>query len=270
MTLSTDSAAEQAEDGSRTQALMSLDDVNKTYLTRKGEPSEALRDTSIDIHEGQFVALVGPSGCGKSTLLGVCAGLHGATGGKISYKGTLGPPLAADMGMVFQNPALLPWRNVLMNVLLPEQILQLAPGPNRRHRALSLLEAVKLQGTENKYPHELSGGMQQRVAIARSLLHDPSVLLMDEPFGALDALTREDLNDQLQTIHMSERKTVLFVTHSLREAVFLSDRIIVLSSSPGTIAADIRNPIPRPRKVEAETSLDFRELESHVRACLER
>ncbi|MGE3620232.1 MAG: ABC transporter ATP-binding protein [Acidimicrobiia bacterium] len=217
------------------------------YAGRDGRATQLVLDgVSYRAGGGEFVSLVGQSGCGKTTLMKICAGLLEPSGGSLAYRGRPGGPVPAEMGIVFQAPALLPWRNVLKNVLLPTQILG---GDVRaaRSRAMDLLDLMRLDGASRKYPSELSGGMQQRVAIARALVHDPDILFMDEPFGALDALTRDSMGAHLQTVHMEHRKTVVFVTHSIEEAVLLSDRVLVMSKDPGRIIADIPIEIPRPR-----------------------
>src|SRR5215510_471328 len=210
---------------------------------------EALRDISFRIAAGEFVVIVGPSGCGKSTLLKILAGLLPPTDGTAALRGQ---PIAGprrDIGVVFQTPVLFPWRTVIGNVMLPADVQRL----DRRammQRATELLGQVGLGGFERRYPRELSGGMQQRVGIVRALLHDPAILLMDEPFGALDAMTREGMHLELQRIWMQRRITVLFITHSIAEAVFLSDRVIVLTPRPGTVSDQFEVDLPRPRGLE--------------------
>jgi NitT/TauT family transport system ATP-binding protein len=206
----------------------------------------ALQDIGLHIAEGEFVAVVGRSGCGKSTLLRLIAGLLPVTEGEIAIGGERVTGARRDVAMLFQRPALLPWRSVLDNVLLPVEIF----GWNKveyRDRAKRLLETAGLGGFEKHRPHELSGGMQQRVALCRSLLGEPRVLLMDEPFSALDALTRADLAVELQRIHIENSSTVVFVTHSIDEAVVLADRVVVLSPRPGRIRKIVDVAIPRPR-----------------------
>jgi NitT/TauT family transport system ATP-binding protein len=230
-----------------TPALIRLDGVAKTYRTQDGEV-ESLRPLTFDVGDGEFMAIVGPSGCGKSTLLKMVAGLLPATSGRITLggKAVTGPP--DDVGIVFQAPVLLAWRTVLDNVLLQIQMRHL-PRAQYLPKAQALLRMVGLSGFEQKYPWQLSGGMQQRASICRALVHDPAVLLMDEPFGALDAMTREKMNLELQRIWSETRKTVLFITHSIPEAVFLADRVLVMTERPGDIAAiyDVR--LPRPRSL---------------------
>ncbi|HZP79496.1 MAG TPA: ABC transporter ATP-binding protein, partial [Pseudolabrys sp.] len=219
---------------------------------------------NVAISAGSFATIVGPSGCGKSTLLRIIAGLIRASAGSIviASQQVTGP--RKDIGMVFQSSILLPWRTVLDNVMLPAEILGI-PREAARHRAHELLRMVRLDGFDNKYPQELSGGMQQRASIARALLHDPAILLMDEPFGALDAMTREQMNLDLQRIWTHNRKTVLFITHSISEAVFLSDRVIVMSPRPGRVAADVDIDLARPRKLSVRESPQFGKYVGQIR-----
>ncbi|GIF50749.1 NitT/TauT family transport system ATP-binding protein [Asanoa ferruginea] len=227
--------------------MIQLFGVSQVFSGRAGTV-EALRDIDLQIAEGEFVAVVGRSGCGKSTLLRLVAGLLPPTQGEIQVAGERVTKARRDIALLFQRPALLPWRTVLDNVLLPAEIFRLGRS-SLRARALGLLEMVGLQGFEKRLPHELSGGMQQRVALCRSLLTGPRVLLMDEPFSALDALTREDLSTELQRIHMEHRPTIMFVTHSIDEAVLLADRVVVLSPRPGQIVEILDIDVPRPRSL---------------------
>lgn len=228
----------------------------------------ALEDISFNVTEGELVAVVGPSGCGKSTLLQILAGLMPASDGEISLRGAPIKGVRPDIGMVFQSPVLFPWRTVLENVLLPIDV-------QRRERAaheaiaLDLLKLVGLAGFEHRYPAALSGGMQQRVAISRALVHDPAILLMDEPFGALDAMTREHMNVELQRIWMEKRKTVLLITHSIAEAVFLADRVLVMTPRPGRIVADVAIDLPRPRRLEAMSTPAAAHAVIEIRARLQ-
>ena len=217
---------------------------------------EALASVDLAVADCEFVAIVGPSGCGKSTLLKLVAGLRRPTRGEIALYGrpVVGP--RSDVGIVFQSPVLLPWRTVLDNVLLPADVLRL-PRAEYRARALALLDLVGLSGFERSYPQELSGGMQQRAAIARALVHDAKLLLMDEPFGALDAMTREQMNLELQRIWAAQRKTVVFITHSISEAVFLSDRVVVMTPRPGKIREILPIDLPRPRDLDVRDSAPF-------------
>jgi NitT/TauT family transport system ATP-binding protein len=243
--------------------------VSKTYRTQGGSLSEAVVDVSLTIGKGEFVSLVGPSGCGKTTLMKMCAGLLETTLGTISYLGTGRPVQPGRGGVVFQTASLLPWRTILENVTLPAEILDL-DRKQARERAVALLRQTGLAGVEDKYPGELSGGMQQRASICRALIHDPEVLFMDEPFGALDAMTRDDLNMLLQEIHMREHKTVVFITHSIHESVLLSDRVVVISPGPGRIVADVAVPIPRPRTLDITTTPEFGALAAEIREHLGR
>jgi NitT/TauT family transport system ATP-binding protein len=245
---------------------LEIDDVSKTYTTRSGEESRALAETSLSINPGEFIALVGPSGCGKTTLLKIASGLLPPTSGSIVFDGTAGPPPRREMGVMFQSPVLLPWRTVLGNILLPH-IIQ-GGEDDTRTRSETLLNMVGIPGAATKYPRELSGGMQQRVAIARALLNRPKVLFMDEPFGALDSLTRETMNLELQQIHLQEKTTIMFVTHDIAEAVFLADRIVVMSPGPGRIVEVVDVPLERPRHTAHLVSEPFRETEARVRQLL--
>ena len=224
-----------------------IEGVSKVYETREGDDIQALACLDLAIGAGEFVAVVGPSGCGKSTLLSMLAGLFPATTGTIRIDGeTLHGP-HPKAGVVFQTDLLLYWRTVLANVLLPIEIKR-RPIAEYTERAEALLGKVGLAGFSSKFPSELSGGMRQRVAICRALIQEPGLLLMDEPFGALDALTREQLIMDLQTMWLSVGNTVLFITHGIEEAIFLADRVIVMSPRPGSIDLDLAIDIPRPRR----------------------
>ncbi|PLQ00221.1 ABC transporter ATP-binding protein [Cupriavidus pauculus] len=244
-------------------AALSIRGVGLTYPTRAGQ-TEALEDVDVDIGEGEFVALLGPSGCGKSTLLRLAAGLLAPTRGRIALNGHPINGPSRSSGVVFQKPSLLPWKTVRENVLLPArtQGLDLARA---KARADQLLELVGLTAFAGNYPFELSGGMQQRVGIARMLLPDPALLLMDEPFAALDALSRETLTFALQDIWSVQRKSVLFITHSIPEAVFLADRILVMSPRPGRIVESLHNPLARPRSVDTFDDPEFTALTQRLR-----
>jgi NitT/TauT family transport system ATP-binding protein len=227
----------------------------------------ALSDISFKVADGEFIVVVGPSGCGKSTLLKVLAGLLPQTEGEADLKGTPIKGPRRDIGVVFQSPVLFPWRSVLGNVMLPADVQGLDQTEMKK-RALDLINLVGLNGFEDRYPRELSGGMQQRVGIVRALIHDPAILLMDEPFGALDAMTRETMNVELQRIWMERRKTVLFITHSTAEAVFLADRVIVMTPRPGKIGDAFTVDLPRPRKLEVMNTESFGAYVKRVRAAL--
>jgi len=227
----------------------------------------ALRDIDFTVDEGEFLSIVGPSGCGKSTLLKILAGLMPASRGEAMLNGSPIEGPRRDIGMVFQSPVLFPWRSVLGNALLPVDVQQL--GRERMiERARSLIALVGLSGFEDRYPWELSGGMQQRVALVRALVHDPALLLMDEPFGALDALTRESMNVELQRIWLERRKTVVFVTHSTSEAVFLADRVMVMTARPGRIGDMFKIDLPRPRTLDVMTTEAFGAHVRRIRAGL--
>ena len=233
-----------------------LSGVRKLYRRRDAEYL-AISDASFDVMPGELVALVGPSGCGKTTLLKILAGLHGHDGGEVKIGSSTHPfDPARDVGMVFQQPLLLKWRRILENVLLPAEILGLPPAASRV-RAMQLLDLVGLAGFEQKYPYELSGGMQQRAAIARALIHDPKLILMDEPFGALDALTREKMNLELLRIWKESQKTIMFVTHGISEAVFLGTRVVVLTAGPARMADNITIELRHPRTLDMKTDKEF-------------
>src|SRR6187455_2128506 len=224
----------------------------------------AISDASFDVMPGELVSLVGPSGCGKSTLLKILAGLHPHDGGELKMgSATHSFDPSRDVGMVFQAPLLLKWRRILENVLLPAEILGL-PQKESRERAKNLLALVGLTGYEEKYPYELSGGMQQRAAIARSLVHDPKLVLMDEPFGALDALTREKMNLELLRIWKEAGKTILFVTHGIPEAVFLGSRVVLLTSGPARMADNFEIDLPHPRTLDIKTHEHFGEYTRRI------
>lgn len=247
---------------------ISISDLSVVYQTRSNESLLAVEKANLKVNDGEFCVIVGPSGCGKSTLLKVLAGLVAASSGQTRIEGQTVDAPRDDIGFVFQSATLLPWMTILENVLLP---LKVQNRPNRagwRTHGMELLKIVGLEDFASRYPSELSGGMQQRVGMARALAHDPSLLLMDEPFGALDALTRESMNAELQRIWMLRPKTVLFVTHSISEAVFLADRIIVMSARPGRVIADIAVDLPRPRNVATLDSQRFTEYSRQVRAHL--
>src|SRR2546421_1220828 len=240
-----------------------LSGLRKLY--RRGrEEHLAISDATFDVEKGELVSLVGPSGCGKSTLLKILAGLHPHDGGEVRI-GTPEHPFdpSRDVGMVFQAPLLLKWRRILQNVLLPAEILGLAAAESRE-RARHLLQLVGLAGNEGKYPYELSGGMQQRAAIARALVHDPKLVLMDAPFRALDALTREKMNLELLRIWKEAGKTIVFVTHGISEAVFLGTRVVVLTAGPARMADNFVVDLPHPRTLDMKTHQKFGEYTRRV------
>jgi NitT/TauT family transport system ATP-binding protein len=227
----------------------------------------ALGDVSFEIHRGEFVCVLGPSGCGKSTLLRVLGGLLAPTTGQVHLHGTPLDGPSGDVGFVFQKTNLMPWRTALRNITLPLEI-QGADGAEARERAVDLIHLVGLEGFENSYPDELSGGIAQRVAIARALIHDPMILLLDEPFGALDALTRERMNLELLRIWEARRKTVLMVTHNIQEAILLSDRVMVMTERPGRIILDLPVRLPRPRSQELVYDSLFIDLSRCIRESI--
>jgi NitT/TauT family transport system ATP-binding protein len=240
--------------------------ASKTYRTVSRRDVFALEPTQLRIEAGEFVSVVGPSGCGKTTLLNMMAGLLPLTSGEIRFRGQalLGP--SREIGIVFQRPVLLPWRRIIDNVLLPVEVMKLRPAAEYQARARNLLAMVGLDGFENAYPQELSGGMQQRAAIARALVYDSKLLLMDEPFGALDALTREELNMELLRIWELTRKAIVFVTHNIPEAVLLSDRIVVMTPRPGKVREIIEVDLPRPRSLSLMGDRRFGDLADHIRS----
>ena len=244
--------------------LIQIRGLNMIFLTVRGERVHALSDINAAVGEGEFITVVGPSGCGKTTLLRILGGLLRRTSGEVLLAGSPVNGPRRDIGIVFQNPILLPWRTVLDNAMLPAEVLGL-PKEKYRPRAMELLKMVGLQGFDDKYPMELSGGMQQRAAITRALLHDPSILLMDEPFGALDAMTREQMNLELQHNWCESGKTVLLITHSIPEAVFLGDRVLVMTPRPGRLARVIPVDIPRPRSLDAMATPRFGEITHEIR-----
>ena len=245
-------------------AFIEIESLNKTFVGQDGEAVVALEGLDLGVRRGEFVTIVGPSGCGKSTLLSLVAGLLEATEGRIRIGETAITEPYTDLGFVFQSDLLLDWRTVTGNVLLPCVMRGL---DERAHidRARELLASVGLEGFEGKRPFELSGGMRQRVALCRALLLDPPMLLMDEPFGALDALTREQMQVDLQTIWHRTRKTVLFVTHSISEAVFLSDRVIVMTPRPGAIRAILDVDLERPRDLNVHDDPRFTGIVHEIR-----
>jgi NitT/TauT family transport system ATP-binding protein len=245
--------------------VISVRGLNKTYGTHDGSSISALSDINLEIARGEFVTVVGPSGCGKTTLLKILAGILHKSSGNVLVNGNPIEGPSRQLGVVFQEPLLLPWRNIIDNVMVPIEV----QGQDRqtfKTVARQMLELVGLGGFENKYPRELSGGMQQRVGIARALIHDPDFLLMDEPFGALDAMTREQMNLELLDIWAAKKKTVLVVTHSIAEAVFLADRIVVMTSRPGRISEIIDISLPRPRHLDMINSDDFGKYVKRVRS----
>ena len=252
----------------RDRAEVQVDHVTKVYGGSGSGQLLAVDDVTFGVSGGEFVALLGPSGCGKSTLLKMTAGLTPATRGSIRVGQRVVFEPGDDVGLMFQSPVLLPWRTVVRNVLLPVEV----EGKKVKaftDRALDLLALVGLGGWEDHYPHELSGGMQQRVAICRALIQDPPVLLLDEPFGALDSMTREVLNDLVGELCSSGNKTTLLVTHDVGEAIYLADRVLVMSPRPGRVIADVRIPFDRPRSLSTRTEPAFEEHAAEIRRILQ-
>jgi NitT/TauT family transport system ATP-binding protein len=238
------------------QCLVRIAGLQKIYKTRDGNDIHALKDIDLDIRAAEFISIVGPSGCGKTTLLKILAGILNRTAGEVIMAGRSMHGPSRELGVVFQAPVLLPWRTVLQNVMVPIQV-QRRDRAVFEARARALIAMVGLTGFEHKYPSELSGGMQQRVGICRALVHDPSFLLMDEPFGALDAMTRETMNEELQRLWRENRKTILLVTHSIPEAVYLADRVVVMTPRPGRIVDVIDIDLPRPRTLAMQNTSEF-------------
>ncbi|EKF39986.1 ABC transporter ATP-binding protein [Nitratireductor indicus] len=249
-------------------ATLEFQNVSKSYQTATG-PIEALRDFDLTIGEGEFISIVGPSGCGKSTLLSMASGLAFPTQGKISVKGEPVSEPVTDLGIVFQTDVLLDWRTILDNILIQPEMRGLDRNAYRP-RALDLLKMVGLEGFEKKYPYELSGGMRQRVSICRALIHEPPLLLMDEPFGALDALTREQMVMELHQIWLETRKSVIFITHDIQEAVLLADRVIVMTPRPGRIAEIIKTDLPHPRRPATMETARFISVVAQIRHLFEK
>ena len=229
---------------------------------------EAIRNVSFDVADGEFLSLLGPSGCGKSTLLMMVAGLIDSTEGEIAVNGKAVAGPRREVGVVFQQPVLLPWRKVLDNVLFPIELLKL-PRSQYEKRAMDLLAMAKIEDFAHHLPRQLSGGMRQRVSICRALIHDPRILLMDEPFSALDALTRDEMGVELLRIWQANRKTVIFVTHSIREAVLLSDRVLVMGRRPSTIVEELAIDLPRPRDIGMTEDESFNRFVRTLRKAIE-
>jgi NitT/TauT family transport system ATP-binding protein len=274
MANSTDLRAQKPAAGASADAAqpaIQVRDLGKVYSTRRGAV-EALRKATFDVQRGEFVSLVGPSGCGKSTLLHIVAGLLDQNGGDVRIAGSPAKAGRRDVGIMLQRPVLFPWRTVLENVLLPAQVFKLFKrGPDRekmKARAAELVQLVGLEGFEEKYPWELSGGMQQRASLARLLVFEPEILLMDEPFAALDEFTRERLNSELADLHESLGRTVLYVTHNIQEAVFLSDRVVVMKPRPGEVLEIVDIPLERPRRIEMVAEAETAALVARIRTKL--
>ena len=245
-----------------TEPFIRLQNLNKIYRTKNGSV-EAVVDVNLDIKKSEFVAIVGPSGCGKTTILKMVAGLVPYTSGSITIDGKPVTKPQTDVGIVFQDSIMLDWRDVLSNVMLQIDIRKMDRA-KFQSVALDLLQKTGLDGFEKKKPYELSGGMRQRVSICRALVHDPPLLLFDEPFGALDALTREQISMDIQKLWMEKRKTALHITHSIPEAVLLADRVVVMSPRPGRIVEIIDIDLPRPRRLD-KLPPQFNAYAEHIR-----
>jgi len=247
-----------------------ITNLTKTYINNNGEEIQALKDVNLNIREGEFISLLGPSGCGKSTMLRMIADLLEPTSGEISIQGMTPREtrLQKKFGVVFQTPVLYDWRNVRRNICLPMEIVGIS-GKERTARIDKQLAMVGLEQFGYKYPYELSGGMQQRVGIARALALDPEILLMDEPFSALDEFTREKLNEDVLKIWRKTNKTIVFVTHNIAESVFMSDRVVVLSPHPGRVSAVVDIDLPRPRRAELRETQAFYDLVKKIRHSFE-
>ncbi len=243
--------------------MIEIKQVTKRYTSR-GQEITALDQISLQVMDDEFLTIIGPSGCGKTTLLKIIDGLVPHDSGEILINGRRVSGPGPDRAMVFQNFALMPWADILTNVAFPLQ-LRKVPKKEREEKAAEFLAAVGLKGFQRHYPHELSGGMQQRVGLARAMVADPQVLLMDEPFAAVDAQTRQLLQEDLLNLWQRERKTVIFITHSMDEAVFLSDRVVILSPRPGRVGEILEVPLPRPRETDSiRRSTEFVELTNYI------
>jgi NitT/TauT family transport system ATP-binding protein len=253
-----------ADSGVNGECLVRIAGLEKIYRTKDGNDIHALQDINLEVRPAELISIVGPSGCGKTTLLKILAGILKRTAGEVVMRGRSLSGPSREIGVVFQAPVLLPWRTVLQNVMVPVEV-QKRDRAEFEARARQLIAMVGLAGFERKYPSELSGGMQQRVGICRALVHDPSFLLMDEPFGALDAMTRESMNEELQRIWSGSRKTILLVTHSIPEAVYLADRVVVMTPRPGRIVDVILVDLPRPRTLAMQNTAEFGRFVAGIR-----
>ena len=249
------------------KGVIDLRSVHLTYPFRAGSV-DALSDVSFLAREGEFFSIVGPSGCGKSTLIKIIAGLLPTTKGEVRVDGNLVKGPHPNVGMVFQEATLLAWRSVLKNIMLQIEVRKEYNTKEYIPKAMDLIKIAGLDGFEDRYPWELSGGMQQRVSFCRALIHDPPLLLMDEPFGALDAMTRDEMNVWLQDTWMEKAKTILFITHDISEAVFLSDRIMVMTARPGTVKEIMQIDLPRPRQIKITEDIKFVKYVSHARRLM--
>ena len=241
---------------------ISLKGVNKIYKSKRGDV-QALKDLDLDIEDGEFLVIVGASGCGKTTLLNLVAGFDNATTGEVQLDGEAITGITPKCGMIFQQYALFPWKTVQENVEFGLKMKRVSKA-DRKETGKKFIDLVGLKGFEKSYPHQLSGGMKQRVSIARSLANDPKVMLLDEPFAALDAMTRQVLQEQLVRIYEKHRKTILFITHSIDEALLLSSRIVVMTARPGRIAQEIMNDLPHPRNADVQLSERYMQLKRTI------
>jgi NitT/TauT family transport system ATP-binding protein len=248
--------------------ILRAENVTRAFSIGRGPPVVAVHDFSLDVDDGEFVCLLGASGCGKTTMLNLFAGFIQPTEGRVLLHGEPIIRIEPRCGVVFQSYALFPWHTVQGNVEFGLRMQRIATA-ERRRRAARFIELVKLQGFERHYPSELSGGMQQRVTLARILAADPEVLLMDEPFAALDAMTRQEMQEELLRIQEANRKTVLFITHSIDEALILADRIVVMTPRPGRVKTIVPNTLPRPRHVSIQLSPDYAALKAEIWALVE-
>ena len=259
-------------EASSRSGIIELKGVAVTYEAQRGEPYTAVEDIDLHVHEREFVSLIGPSGCGKSTLLKVITGLLDPSEGKVTIEG--GSPHEARrrrlFGIVFQEPTLLPWRDVRRNAGFLVELAGAMGSDAKFGDPEEFLRMVGLEGFHHNYPRELSGGMKQRVAIARALSIDPAILMMDEPFGALDAMTRDNMNEELLRIWRQTQKTVVFITHSIRESVYLSDTVYVMAGKPGRVVERVKIDLPRPRRLEQQTTPEFQRHLDRLRDLLER
>ncbi len=249
-----------------TRKALEVDDVSRVF-TGKSEGLVALANVNLNVFQGEFVSLVGPSGCGKTTLLKIVAGLLSPSSGEVRFEGTVIAEPRDEIGLMFQTPTLFPWRSAVRNISLPLEIRK-NTGFDSDARVAEVLDLVGLKGFEDHYPRELSGGMQQRVALCRLLVSDPHLMLLDEPFGALDEFTREYLNAELARIVEHESKTTVFVTHNIGESVFLSDRVAVMGTRPGRILEVVNVPLPRPRTPEVRSSPEYTSITNQIRHIL--
>ncbi len=246
--------------------ILTAENLTKTYQTFQG-PVEALAGLSFQVKRGEFVCIIGPSGCGKTTLMRILGGLLAPTCGNVYLNGQALTAPRREIGFVFQKANLMPWRTVLKNVTLPLEVQGLAAVKAER-LAEEMVALVGLTGFEGAYPHELSGGMQQRVALARALVHRPTILLLDEPFGSLDALTRENMNLELLRLWQAQNQSVVMVTHSIQEAIFLADRVLVMSPRPGRLAQEVSINLPRPRTLDVLYDQTFGALSQRIRETI--